>query len=243
MEKLLEDIWVHGDSFKIGPVDGTIRMTVVRLTEDGSEGGSEGKLWIHSPTPISAELKRQIDELGSVEALVAPNNGHNLFYMEWVMAYPSAARFVARRIPEKLPTLGHYEVLSNAAANPWPNDFDLEVMDGVPFFDECAFLHRSSKSLILTDFVQDHREEHTNGVSRLMMKLVMGPIGFKDICLAPPLKMGFMIKNRRLLTDFVHKVLDWEFDRIIVTHGQILDAESVGEDPKKLLARLCQRFE
>jgi hypothetical protein len=229
MEQLHEGVWVHQDALKIGPIDGTIRMTVVRLASGG--------LWVHSPTPLSQDLKSQIDDLGPVTDLVAPNNGHNLYYQEWILAYPHATRHVAKGIPGKLPQLTNYHTLNNDDGSSWPEDFEMEVMEGVPFFDECAFLHKPSASLILTDFVQNHRGREYSGFGWVMNKLVMEPIGFKDICLAPPLRFGFMIKDRPALNRFVSKVLAWDFDRIIVTHGDILE-----EAPGQLLQDLCKHI-
>ena len=113
----------------------------------------------------------------------------------------------------------------------------MQVLDGVPVFDECIFLHRRSRSLIVTDFVQNHRDQEQIGFARVMKKLVLEPIGFKDICLAPPLRFGFMIKNRGAFSTAVRMILGWSFDRIIVTHGPIIEDQA-----RDTLNRLCQRF-
>ncbi len=112
-----------------------------------------------------------------------------------------------------------------------------KFMDGVPFFGESLFLHRASSSLIVTDLVQNHRGQEHTGLAKVMSKLVLEPIGFKDICLAPPLRLKFMIKDRPAFVAFINAIQAWDFDRIIVTHGDIIE-----DDAKGTLARLCERF-
>lgn len=228
MRSLDEGLWVHEDAIKLG-VEFGLRMTVVRL--------NSGELWVHSPTKISPTLQAEVDALGRVGALVAPSNGHNLFLQEWMAAYPEAKVFCSEGIPAKLPDLDGHTVLDNASGCPWPEDLRMQRLDGVPFFHECLFLHPPSSSLIVTDFVQNHRNQTHTGLARVMTKLVFEPIGFKDICLAPPLRFKFMIKDKAALVASLQTVLGWSFQRIIVTHGEIIE-----EDAQATLARLCQRF-
>jgi len=229
MRQIHENLWVHEDSMKLGVVDLPLRMTIARL--------ADGKLWMHSPTPLSDELKTEVDGLGEAGAIVAPSNGHNLFVEEWAKACPGATVYVSRGIPGKLPGLTNWVQIGEETSNLWSADFDQKVMGGVPFFDECVFLHRASGSLIVTDFIQNHRNREHSGLDAIVTKLILRPIGFKDICLAPPLRWGFMIKDKAALLDFVREIQSWEFNRIIVTHGEIIE-----EGAKQTLADLCKRF-
>lgn len=229
MRQLHEALWVHEDSMKLGPVDLALRMTVVRLAAGG--------LWVHSPTALSAQLKSQVDELGLVRAVLGPSNGHNLWLQEWADAYPEATTYVTPGIPKKLPGLSGFALLDGQTAATWTDDFESEVMGGVPLFDECVFLHRASRSLIVTDLVHNYRGQEQSGFAKVMTKLVMEPMGFKDICVAPPLRFKFMIKDRPAFVAFVEAVQQLDFDRIIVTHGDIIE-----DDAQATLSRLCERF-
>jgi hypothetical protein len=90
----------------------------------------------------------------------------------------------------------------------------------------------------VTDFVQNHLGQQHTGLAKVMTKLVLEPIGFKDICLAPPLRFRFMIKDRPAFVASVKAIQALDFDRIIVAHGDIIEA-----DAKATLVRLCERFE
>ena len=228
MQQLHDGLWVHEDSMRLGGVALPVRMTVVRLASGG--------LWVHSPTELSTPLKNAVDDLGAVTAILAPSNGHNLWFEAWQNAYPEAATFVARGIPKKLPNLTGYEFIDEHAAD-WATDLDCQVMKGVPFFDECVFLHRPSRSLIVSDLVQNHRGREQQGFAKVISKLIMEPIGFKDICTAPPLRFKFVVKDRPAFHGFLGDVQAWDFNRIIVAHGNIID-----DDAKATLARLCEKL-
>lgn len=205
-----------------------LRMTIVRL--------ADGSLWIHSPTALSPPLKKEIDELGPVKFIVEASNGHNLWLREWQDAFPDAVVHVGGGIPKKL-KLTNCQVLDDSHENIWEEDLASEYMLGVPFFNESVFLHKKSRSLIVTDLIQNHSDERPSGFAGLVTKLIFEPIGFKGLCVAPPLKMGFMIKDKQNFRAFIQRVQNWDFERIIVTHGDIIEA-----DAKQKFADLCARF-
>ena len=69
------------------------RGTVARL--------ADGSLWVHSPTPITAELAAAIDDAGPVRHLVGPNRLHHLSLGPWAARYPAAQLWAAPGLAEK----------------------------------------------------------------------------------------------------------------------------------------------
>src|SRR5436309_5795621 len=64
------------------------RMTVCRL--------SSGELWIHSPAPLTVELRKSLDALGKPRFVVAANAYHGHVFMEQYRdAYPGLELFAA----------------------------------------------------------------------------------------------------------------------------------------------------
>ncbi len=108
---------------------------------------------------------------------------------------------------------------------------------GVQFFGECVFLHRASRSLIVTDSVQNHTGPTHRGFGAILNKLMLQPLGFKNICVAPPLRLKMVVKNPDAMRAFVKRVQSWDFDRVIVTHGDVIDV-----DAKAVLERICQKI-
>jgi Domain of unknown function (DUF4336) len=225
VEKLSEDIWTHEDEIALGGAPLRLRMTVVRLATD--------RLWIHSPTAISDELISEISELGEVGYVVGPNNAHNLFLEEWMLAFPGADLMVSAGIPKKLKLKDGFESMGAGFDNPWAPDLDRIFMPGVGFFDESVFLHKKSRSLILTDYIQNYEGGHKTFVQ----KFVFAPLGFRGVCIAPPLKIGFFHKDKSGFRESVQRIKQWEFDRIVVTHGDIIE-----KDARATFDRLSERF-
>jgi hypothetical protein len=62
-----------------------IRMTVIRLPG--------GDLLLHSPTPFSAALKQELEKLGRIRHLVAPNVAHWTSLEQWQRACQAAWAF------------------------------------------------------------------------------------------------------------------------------------------------------
>jgi|TARA_B100002003_G_scaffold238080_1_gene255917 hypothetical protein len=225
VEKLADDIWVHEDEIMVGGSKLGLRMTVVRLAED--------KLWVHSPTTISDTLIEEVNNLGEVACIVGPNNAHNLFLMEWRSAYPQAQLYVSKGIPKKLKLTDGFTPLQADFNNIWEEDLAWAYLPGFSVFDESVFLHKKSKSLIVTDYIQNYE-----GIEpTFIQKFILGPIGFKGICIAPPLKLGFLHKDKAGYGEALTRVEQWQFERIIVTHGDIID-----DDAMATFTRLSSRF-
>ena len=189
------------------------------------------------PTALSPELIAEINETGPVKFIVGASNGHNLWLKDWVNAFPDAALHVSGGIPKKLQLTGGYRLLDESFDNIWAQDLTHAYMPGVPFFNETVFLHKKSKSLIVTDLIQNHSGPRPPGMAGLISRYVFEPIGFKGICIGPPLKMGFMIKDKPGFALAIRQIQSWDFDRIIVTHGDIIDT-----DAKQVFTSLCERF-
>ena len=223
MKYIDEGIWIveGGMSFAGTTVD--LRSTVCRL--------DDGSVWVHSPIPLTDAIRQSLAEVGPVGHIVTGSNGHNLFLLEWHRAYPQAAVHVTRGIPKKLKDLRDFRILDGTE---FPHDFESAQMGDVPFFDEHVFYHSSSKSLIVTDFIQNHpRELRTSWIQRLFF----APAGFRDICIAPPLKFKFMIKDHDAFAAFCRKLRSFDVSRIIVTHGPVIETEANG-----IIERLTERF-
>lgn len=71
LERIDDDLWCATHRFTAWGLPISSRMTVVRLPG--------GDLWLHSPIPIGAELRRELEALGRVAYLVAPSKTHWLF--------------------------------------------------------------------------------------------------------------------------------------------------------------------
>ena len=69
------------------------RMTIIRLKND--------KLFLHSPTKINSKLIKEIDNLGKVAFIIAPNKLHHLFLSSYVKQYPNAIFYATSGLVKK----------------------------------------------------------------------------------------------------------------------------------------------
>jgi len=232
LKPLGEDIWIVDGPvirmkyFVVGSIPFPTRMTVVRL--------SNGGIWLHSPTPVSESLRAEIDALGPVRALVAPNRLHWWWLGDWQAAYPEAAVFAAPGVEEAIAAgagIGKGAgperparidtILSASPELAWSADI-AQILIESGFMTEAVFFHRASRTLVLTDLIENFEPHKVRGaIGRLMMRLggVMAPNG------ATPrdLRMTYRRGHRRELRKAAAQMIEWRPARIVIAHGAIID--------------------
>ncbi len=121
------------------------RMTVVKLSNRG--------LWLHSPIRLDSDLRAELDGIGEVQAVAAPNKAHHLFVADFREAYPNAKIYAAPGLPEKRKDFRFDGLLADEPRLEWRGDLEQRRIQGMPMLNEVAFFHPSSRTLILTDLV------------------------------------------------------------------------------------------
>ncbi len=143
-----------------------IRMTIIRLDAGG--------LLVYSPVAPTVECLRLVRELtaqhGDIKYIILPTTSgleHKVFVGPFARQFPSAEVFVAPHqwsFPLNLPLAwlglpwGRTRVLPAKSADaPFGQEFDYALLGpiglGLGAFAEVAMLHRSSRTLLLTDAV------------------------------------------------------------------------------------------
>ncbi len=208
MRELDEGLWVQERPLGLLGIPIGARMTVVRLADGG--------LFLHSPVALDDPLRKDLDALGPVRCVVAPNKFHHLFVGPYRDAYPEARFYAAPGLPEKRSDLPFDAELSDVPPPEWNGEIDQQILYGLPRFNEVAFLHRASRTLILTDFAFNIFE-----VEGLFPQLIFRLLGVYQ-------RFGPSKISRRLVRDpvatrrAIDTVLRWDFERVIVSHGIVL---------------------
>jgi hypothetical protein len=182
------------------------RMTVARLPDQ--------TLWVHSPSEYAPALGAELQTLGTVEHVVAPNAVHDTYLESWFAAYPRARFHAAPGVSKVRPDLKFNATLSNTPDPAWLGVFDQHVLRGIPRLNEVVFLHIPSRSLILTDLVFNLGSEMPF-LSRVLLRLNDSYCKF-----GPSRLMKSVIKDRAALRRSLDHVFSWDFDAIIVSHGE-----------------------
>lgn len=213
------DCWTLARPLRLLGMTMSSRMTVVRL--------ADGTLWLHSPVQLDDALRRALDTLGPVRHLLAPNRFHHLFLQEYVTTYPGARLYAAPGLPGKRRDL-HFDTVLTAPVPEWQADLEQLWVQGAPLLNEVVFLHRASRTLILTDLAFNVGPRSPFGL-RLWARLnrAYGR-------LQPTLAVRLVVRDRMQMRSCLDRILDWEFERIVVSHGEV-----VTQNAKPAFSRAC----
>jgi hypothetical protein len=218
---ITDGVWEYEYRLKIGIVPFISRTTIVRLPDGG--------LWVHSPGSLTEDALAELKALGRVSAIVAPNQFHHLFVQEFAEAVNPAPLFAAPGLAAKRPDLVISETLSDEPSAQWQDTFEQLHVRGMPKFEEVIFLHKASRSLIVTDLVFNLGREmpfRTQLVTRMF-----GTYGR----LAISRLFRSFIKDQVAFDRSIKRLADWEFDRVIMAHGDVLETDAT-ERIRRVLA-------
>jgi len=211
LRTLAPDLWVADRALPLPVGDIGTRMTVIRLAGGG--------LFLHSPVRLDAGTRRALDDIGPVRAVVAPSKVHHFFVGDYSRAYPEARVYGAPGLAEKRRDLKFHSVLSDEPAAEWRGEIEQHVFRGAPTVNEVVFFHPATRTLLLTDLAFNFPANHQAGPrARFFLWLV----GAADRC-GPHRLMRLLMRDRAAARDSVEKILQWNFDRVIVTHGDVLE--------------------
>jgi hypothetical protein len=191
-------------------------MTVIRL--------ENRELAVISPIQIDGAMASQLDELGTVSHIIAPNLYHYLFAANFKQLYPNAIFWAAPGLAVKKPDL-QVDRAIDREGNSFCNGLEYVFFDGfrtvsLNGFDslnECVFFHAASRTLILTD-TAFHFDETFPIITQFASRVVGG---YKS--LSPSLLERVATKEKNKVRKSVEKILGWDFDRVIVAHGSIIE--------------------
>jgi uncharacterized protein DUF4336 len=203
LERTGNGLWEATTPLRVVVVESGRRMAVVRLRD--------GRLWVHSPAELTGELRDELDQLGPVRFVVPASKLHgHRFADQYAAAYPDAELWNApggrrRRGIEYANELGE-------APDPrWAPEIDQVLLRGNTLANEVLFLHRPSRTLIVGDCLWNVTDQ-TTATARAW---VGGGPGAR-----PTRAFRRAIRDRAAFRESLSRVLDWDFDRIVIGHGE-----------------------
>ena len=205
MRQLAPDLWIAESPLRFLALEVGARMTVVRLASG---------LFVHSPIAATAELVREVQSLGSVTSIIAPNRFHHLFVGQWQRAFPGASVFVAPGLEQKRPDLKIAGVLGDAPEPRWADSIDQVVLRGIPFTNEVVFFHRPSATLLASDLAFNIGPGSPR-LTRIAFRM-SGAYGR----LSPTVLERLLVRDRAAFRRSLTRILEWPFERVVVAHGE-----------------------
>ncbi|MBN9006100.1 MAG: DUF4336 domain-containing protein [Rhizobiales bacterium] len=223
LKSAADEIWiVDGPTIRFGPpllrMPFSTRMTIIRIG---------GDLLIHSPTPLTPNLKSEVESLGRVRWIVGPNRIHYWWIPDWHTAFPDADVYLAPRIREQAGSHIDFDchVLDHDRGYPWDEDIATLPVEG-NYMTEVVFFHRRSRTLVLTDLIENFEPRK---LGSWMMRALTWLGGVKDPDGAMPRDMRVSYRDKARLKAAVEIMIGWNPERIILAHGRWYDRNGADE--------------
>ena len=212
LKPVADAIWVV-DSGPMNAMGMTlpVRMTVVRL--------ASGDLLLHSPTRFTADLGRQLEALGPVRHLVAPNIAHWTFLADWQQAFPQATTWAAPGLRDRTQVCRsgiRLDVdLGDQAPDAWAAEIEQGLISGGLGFTEVCLFHRPTRTLVLTDLIEALDPSKLPPLTRAIMQLAGATRGRTAAYLRPVVKLG-----GKAPAEVARHMVSLEPERVIFAHGR-----------------------
>lgn len=219
LKKVADNIWIaDGEMIKMRVAGVGIpfptRMTIVKLNDTD--------LWCHSPIKPDEQLLKEINTLGEVKHLISPNKIHYAYIEDWKKLYPHAVAWsspgVEKRAQSQNITVKFDRALENKSPAEWSNDIDQLIFRGSRVIEEVVFFHNPSKTLILTDLIENFELERTpSRLWRSTYKLagIADPDGKTPI----DMRLTFLGQKEKARQCYL-RMLKWKPEKVILAHGR-----------------------
>ena len=209
LRQLAPGLWIADHRQRLLGVEIGTRMTVVALRDGG--------LLVHAPVTLDSGVRNTFDALGAVRVIVAPNRFHHLYVAEYRNRYPAARVYAAPGLETKRRDVRFDGVVTEAALADLGGELEHLVFRAAPILNEVIFHHPASRTLVCTDVVTNvHRGV---GLPARVLFRANGALGAFRVGRFERL----LIRDRRLARRTVDRILGWDFDRVIMAHGDVLD--------------------
>lgn len=220
------DIWiVDGPIVNMSAVFGMhapfpTRMTVVKLAQGG--------LWCHSPIAPDEALFRALDAIGPVQHLVSPNKLHYTHIAAWKHRYPNAVAWASPGVRERARNQRIHVAfdadLEDATPLAWRAEMDQLRFRGSKVMEEFAFFHQASRTLVLTDLIENFEA----GKLPRMLRWVGRFGGVLDPDGKTPLDWRSTFR-KSIARECFASMLAWHPQQIILAHGRCYLADGERE--------------
>jgi hypothetical protein len=214
LKHVADDVWiVDGPIIRFGmkwlKLPFPTRMTLIRC--------GDGDLFIHSPTALVPSLRAEVEAVGRPRWIIGPNRIHYWWIPEWHAAFPRAEVYLAPRINQQ----GGERIdfrglpLDRDGGYPWDGWIATLPIAG-SYMTEVEFFHHASRTLILTDLIENFEPEKLR--SRLMRWLTwLGGVQDPDGQMPRDMRLTF---SKEKLKRAVRTMIDWAPERIVLAHGR-----------------------
>jgi hypothetical protein len=190
------------------------RMTIFLL--------ASGEVAVHSAIAMDEAGMAALEEIGRPAWVLVPNAMHFSDATWYGERYPSARVLVPGAARAKL--FEKVRRIDGSLDEDWPEALRGELaivpLDGVRNA-EVAFIHAPSRTLVLTDAAFNYYDRDLPIVARTFMRLNRAYDRFGP----SRIFTSFVVSNPEALRASIEALLEHDFDRVIMSHGRMLDTD------------------
>lgn len=207
MRQLAENLWVQSYPLRLLGLPIGRNVTVLRLTS--------GALVIHSTAPFTFDDVQQITALGEPRWLLDCTRFHDSYARPGRAAFPDAIYLAPEAFPRRA-ELNAAPLLPAHAE--WEGEIEVLRLEGMPQVQEHAILHVPTRTLIVGDLLFRFGAD-ASALTKFILRYLMRLPKLSGMSLA----FRFMIRDRAAFLHSIARLLEWDFDRVIVGHGEVLE--------------------
>lgn len=222
LKKYGDNIWVvDGAIIRFYGLPFTTRMVVIKLKNN--------ELLIYSPIDLTHQLKKELDQLGTVKHLISPNKIHYWYISDFQEVYPDAITYASDGVESRAKKAGkniRWDIHMNSIPANAFEGVEIIPLKGNSFMTEYTLFHYESQSWVVTDIIENFEPHKINPFFQL--------IAFLGGALHPH---GGTTYDQRLLYKGNHDLLRTAINRIktlhptqiIMSHGAIIHKNVAAE--------------
>lgn len=219
--------------FKVGG-----RATIVKL--------QTGALAVFSPVALTDDVRSKIQSMGNnVKYISAMDIEHHIFITPWAKAYPQAEVIGVEGLPEKRENdpatkgvkFSHVFTQSTKKdmriSEEFDKEFEYEFLHSHPS-KELIYYHKPSKTMIQADFIfnlpayEQYSKSGEAATSGVLTKLFTTVMNTRNDITWQRRFVWYVLgsKDRAGFSESVNRMKRWELQRIIPSHGEVIESEA-----------------
>ena len=215
MQQLADNLWVMRFPLRLMGAEIGRTVTIIRLRS--------GELVIHSTAPFTVADADAITRLGPPRWLLDATLFHDTCARVGRVMFPSSVYLAPDGFPVPCETL-------SVPPQAWCEELEVLELGGMPSVREHVFFHRASGTLIVADLVFNFGADMTPW-TRFVFRWGAGIREYPGV--GRLFRMS--IRDRAAFNQSVSEMMQWDFDRLIVGHGEV-----IGSGAKAKLAAVLQ---
>ena len=188
---------------------------------------ADGRTLVHSTASFSPEDVSSLKSCGEPSWLVEPTKIHDTCSAAGRAAFPEIPYLVPPTF-DKATKLG--STLIGEAGSPWGEEIEVIELAGIPKLREHVFFHKPSRTLVVADLIFN-LPESAGAWTRGLLRLVSGMKSYP----ATSRLFWFYTKDREALSDSLERMLEWDFERVVVGHGDPITVDAKAKVTERLV--------